>query len=52
LAARYELAGVFETLSERFRTTRQALNDLSERLLAWEDDRYALPLLNSAKLIE
>ena len=52
LAARYDLAGVFETLSDRFRTTRQALNDLSERLLAWEDDRYALPLLSSAKLID
>jgi hypothetical protein len=50
LAQRYDLAGVFDTLGERFRTARQALNDLSERLLAWEDDRYALPLLNSTKL--
>jgi hypothetical protein len=51
LAQRYDLAGVFDTLGERFRTARQALNDLSERLLAWEDDRYALPLLNSARLL-
>lgn len=51
LAQRYDLAGVFDTLGERFRTARQALNDLSERLLAWEDDRYALPLLASAKLL-
>jgi len=45
LAQRYELASVFDTLAERFRETREALNDLSERLLSWEDDRYALPLL-------
>jgi hypothetical protein len=51
LAERYELATIFDTLGERFRTARKALNDLSERLLAWEDDRYALPLLNASKLI-
>lgn len=51
LAQRYDLAGVFDTLGERFRTARQALNDLSERLLAWDDDRYALPVLASAKLL-
>lgn len=51
LAARYDLAAVFGTLAERFTTARQALNDLSERLLAWEDDRVALPLLSSAKLL-
>lgn len=51
LARRYDLAGVFDTLADRFHTTRQALNDLSERLLAWDDDRHAMPLLNSAKLI-
>lgn len=50
LAERYDLANVFDTLSERFRTARQALNDLSERLLAWDDDRYALPFLKAAKL--
>ena len=51
LAQRYELAGVFDTLAERFQTARAALNDLSERLLSWDDDRHALPLLKSAKLI-
>lgn len=51
LARRYELAGVFDTLAERFQTTRQALNDLSERLLAWDDDRHAMPLLNAGKLL-
>ncbi len=45
LAQRYELAGIFDTLSERFRTAREALNGLSDRLFAWDDDRYALPLL-------
>jgi hypothetical protein len=45
LAHRYELAQVFDTLAERFSTTRAALNDLSERLLSWEDDRYSIPLL-------
>lgn len=45
LAQRYELAPIFDTLAERFHTAREALNDLSERLLSWEDDRYALPLL-------
>ncbi len=45
LAQRYELSGVFDTLADRFSAARLALNDLSERLLAWDDDRYALPLL-------
>jgi hypothetical protein len=49
LAQRYELAGIFDTLAERFRTTRAALNDLSERLLSWEDDRYTVPLLLALK---
>ena len=51
LARRYDLAGVFDTLADRFHTTRQALNDLSERLLAWDDDRYAIPLLKSGQLL-
>jgi hypothetical protein len=50
LAQRYELAGVFETLAERFSETRAALNDLSERLLSWDDDRYAA-LLQPVALI-
>jgi len=32
LAQRYELAEILNTLSERFETTRHALNDISERL--------------------
>jgi hypothetical protein len=48
LAKRYEVASVFDTLAERFRDTREALNDLSERLLSWDDDRYALPWLKDA----
>ena len=51
LAARYDLAKVFDTLSERFRTARRALNDLSERLLTFDDDRHARLLLSSVKLI-
>jgi hypothetical protein len=49
LAQRYELTEVFGTLSDRFSTTRAALNDLSERLLSWEDDRYSTPLLQAFK---
>lgn len=37
LASRYELAQVFDTLSERFEPARLALNDLSERLLSLGD---------------
>jgi hypothetical protein len=49
LAERYELTSVFDTLADRFRTARQALNDLSERLVAWDDGRYEVPLLNACK---
>lgn len=49
LAQRYELTEVFGTLAERFTTTRAALNDLSERLLSWDDDRYTAPLLGALK---
>ena len=31
LAQRYEVAGIFSTLAERFETTRLALNDIAER---------------------
>ena len=48
LAQRYELGPIFDTLSERFHTARKALNDLSDRLLSWDDDRHALPLLGTA----
>lgn len=38
LAQRYELAEVFNTLSERFETTRLALNDIADRLFSRESD--------------
>jgi hypothetical protein len=48
LAQRYELAGIFNTLSERFETTRLALNDMADRLLSIGDPDYSLEtLLNS-----
>jgi hypothetical protein len=37
LAQTYELADIFDTLSERFGQTRRALNDLGERLLMLGD---------------
>jgi hypothetical protein len=37
LAARYELGPIYATLSERFQTARQALNDMSERLVCLGD---------------
>jgi hypothetical protein len=37
LAARYDLASVFDTLAERFEPARLALNDLSERVLSLGD---------------
>jgi hypothetical protein len=37
LAARYDLAVVFDTLSEQFESTRRALNDLSERVFSMGD---------------
>ena len=49
LADRYELAPVFDTLAERFQTTRRALNDLSERLFSWEEGGYALEILGANK---
>src|SRR6266404_1244951 len=37
LARKYDLDGIFNTLSERFQTTRLALNDLGERLITLGD---------------
>ena len=37
LARKYDLDGIFNTLSERFKTTRLALNDLGERLITLGD---------------
>src|SRR5439155_15308264 len=37
LARKYDLDGIFNTLAERFQTTRLALNDLGERLIMLGD---------------
>jgi hypothetical protein len=37
LASRYELAPIYSTLAERFQETRQALNDMSERIVSLGD---------------
>ncbi len=47
LAQRYELAGVLNTLSERFGTTRLALNDIAERLFSLGETDYSLEALLS-----
>lgn len=49
LARRYELSGIFDTLSERFQTTRRALNDISERLFSLGDPDYSLDFLLGEK---
>ena len=36
LARKYDVADIFTTLSERFQTTRKALNDLGDRLISLE----------------
>ncbi len=48
LAYRYDLADIFNTLSERFQITRLALNDLGERLLALGDAEPAIDSLLKA----
>ena len=52
LARRYELAHIFDTLSERFQATRRALNDLSERVFLLGDSNSALDSLLNSKLGE
>jgi hypothetical protein len=47
LAQRYELAEIFITLSERFETSRLALNDMAERLLSIGDPDYSLEMLSN-----
>lgn len=42
LAKKYELAPIFHTLADRFRTARQALNDMTDRLLTLGDADYSL----------
>src|SRR5437879_2043899 len=45
LAQRYEMADILNTLSERFQTTRMALNDISDRLFSLGDPDYSLETL-------
>src|SRR6266436_4400561 len=49
LAQRYEVARIFETLAERFETTRRALNDIADRLFWIGDTNYSLEALLNAK---
>jgi hypothetical protein len=49
LAQRYDVAEIFNTLSERFETTRRALNDISDRLFSISDSNYALETLLNRK---
>lgn len=44
LAQRYELSQIFSTLSDRFETTRLALNEISDRIFSLEAD-YSLDRL-------
>jgi hypothetical protein len=45
LARRYQLESILTTLSERFDTTRRALNDMADRLLFVGDGDNAVPSL-------
>lgn len=45
LARKYEVAGIFNTLSERFETTRRALNDIADRLFSIETNNSVETLL-------
>ena len=47
LARKYDLDGIFNTLSERFHQTRMALNDLRERLVSLGDPE--IPIENLIK---
>jgi hypothetical protein len=49
LAHRYALTKVLSTLSERFQTTRLALNDIAERLFSLGDPRLPVDLLLNPK---
>ena len=51
LASRYDLAPIYSTLADRFQETRQALNDMSERLVSLGEpegnlDTFLLKTLN------
>ena len=45
LAQRYEVAKIYNTLADRFKATRLALNDIAERLFSIGDGSYSLDLL-------
>ena len=45
LAQRYELVPILSTLAERFGATRQALNDIADRLFSLGDTDYSLEAL-------
>ena len=45
LAQRYEVATIFNTLSDRFETSRLALNDIADRLFSIADTDYSLETL-------
>lgn len=47
LAQRYEVADILNILSERFETSRQALNDISDRLFTMSGAGYSLERLLS-----
>jgi hypothetical protein len=49
LAHRYELTNIFNTLADRFGTTRAALNDIAERLFSLGDTNYSLDALLDAQ---
>src|SRR5215471_3877519 len=50
LAQKYDVAEIFSTLSERFETTRRALNDIADRLFSIGDADYSLaPLLGQSQ---
>ncbi|HWW01503.1 MAG TPA: hypothetical protein VNZ64_17530 [Candidatus Acidoferrum sp.] len=49
LAQRYDLAGILNTLSERFGATRLALNDIADRLFTLGEPGYAVDALLNAK---
>lgn len=49
LAHRYELDGILSTLSERFGTTRLALNDIADRLFSLGEPMDALQVLLNSK---
>ena len=45
LARKYDLAAVFNTLAERFKATRLALNELTDRLLSLGDSNLSVDAL-------